>query len=326
MIEALVVSAVISLLIIVTVAKAVKIVPQSQVWVVERLGKFKCELHPGLSLIVPFIDRVQSKYSTQEQIIDLRPQQVITKDNVSITIDGVVYLRVEDARKATYEIMNLRSAVAQLAQATLRAEVGKMELDATLSSRDSMNSSLELAIGEACAGWGAKVTRVEVSDISVPAPVQEAMELQLRAERERRAVETTAAASKNATIAQAEADKAKAVLEAEATERTAEALKFHEVQLAEAAKQRQVLLGEGQKEAIELIASALQECPAAGEYLLAKDRISAWDGIAKSDSQNKVVIPYQAADLIGSLTMLTSMAGMKSANPTDPARPVTTGQ
>src|SRR5690554_2094714 len=304
MIASIVVFAVISLLVVITISKAVKIVPQSQIWVVERLGKFKCELHPGLNLIVPFVDAVRSKYTTQEQIIDLRPQQVITRDNVNITIDGVVYLRVQDARKATYEIVNLRAAVAQLAQATLRAEVGKMDLDGTLSSRDEMNSALELAIGEACAGWGARVTRVEVSDISVPAPVQEAMELQLRAERERRAIETTAAANKNATIAQAEADETKAELEAEATERTAKALKFHEVQLAEAEKQRQVLIGQGQKEAIELIASALDECPQAGEYLLAKDRIKAWDGIASSNSQNKVVVPYQAAELVGGLAML----------------------
>jgi regulator of protease activity HflC (stomatin/prohibitin superfamily) len=313
MIASIVVFAVISLLVVITISKAVKIVPQSQIWVVERLGKFKCELHPGLNLIVPFVDAVRSKYTTQEQIIDLRPQQVITRDNVNITIDGVVYLRVQDARKATYEIVNLSAAVAQLAQATLRAEVGKMDLDGTLSSRDEMNSALELAIGEACAGWGARVTRVEVSDISVPAPVQEAMELQLRAERERRAIETTAAANKNATIAQAEADKTKAELEAEATERTAKALKFHEVQLAEAEKQRQVLIGQGQKEAIELIASALDECPQAGEYLLAKDRIKAWDGIASSNSQNKVVVPYQAAELVGGLAMLSEFVGKKTA-------------
>ena len=313
MIASIVVFVVISLLVILTISKAIKIVPQSQIWVVERLGKFKCELHPGLNIVVPFVDAVRSKYTTQEQIIDLRPQQVITKDNVNITIDGVVYLRVQDAKKATYEIVDLRAAVAQLAQATLRAEVGKMDLDGTLSSRDEMNSALELAIGEACAGWGARVTRVEVSDISVPGPVQEAMELQLRAERERRAIETTAAANKNSTIAQAEADKTKAELEAEATERTAKALKFHEVQLAEAEKERQVLIGQGQKEAIELIASALQDCPQAGEYLLAKDRIKAWDGIANSDSQNKVVVPYQAAELVGGLAMLSEFVGKKTA-------------
>ena len=233
----LIVAGVIAALVIVTLAKAVRIVPQAEVQVVERLGRFHRVLHGGLNFVIPFIDTVRSRFTTAEQVVDIPSQQVITADNVQITIDGVVFLRVNDAKLATYEISNLKHAVAQLAQTTLRSEIGKMELDNTLSSREEMNSALLNALDNASGSWGAKVTRVEISDISVPDNVQRAMELQLQATRERRAIETKAAADKNATIAQADGDKEKAFREAEALERTAEARKKEQVLLAEAAKE-----------------------------------------------------------------------------------------
>jgi regulator of protease activity HflC (stomatin/prohibitin superfamily) len=166
--------------------KAVKIVPQSELVVVERLGKYHRTLDAGLNFIIPFIDQVRAQFTTQEQVIDIPPQQVFTRDNVSITINGLVFLRINDARKATYEILDLKSAIAQLAQTTLRAEIGKLDLDDTLPSREQLNAALLMALDSASANWGAKVTRVEISDISVPEEVKQAMELQLRAERERR--------------------------------------------------------------------------------------------------------------------------------------------
>lgn len=298
-----VITAVIAIFVIVTIIRSVRIVPQAQLSVVERLGRFHRVLHGGLHFIVPFVDHVRSRFTTQEQLINLRPQSVITKDNVSITIDGLVYLRVNDAEKATYEITDLRDATAQLAQTTLRAEIGKMELDETLSSREEMNQALQIALDSASASWGAKVTRVEISDISVPQDVQSAMELQLRASRERRAIETEAAANKNRVIAEAEAARQRAYLEAEAKER-----------MAEADKKAQVLTAEGQREWIELIAAALKDNKDAGEYILTQERIKAWNGIAASDSANKVVVPYEASDLIGSLSVVSDLLKGTSKN------------
>lgn len=305
----LIVTGVIAGLIIATLAKSVRIVPQAELQVVERLGRYNRVLSGGLNFIVPFVDTIRERFTTQEQLVNLHPQSVITKDNVSITIDGLVYLRVSDAKQATYEIDNLQTAIAQLAQTTLRAEIGKMELDETLSSREEMNQSLQRALDEASGGWGAKVTRVEISDISVPADVQEAMEMQLRASRERRAIETKAEADKNATIAKAQGDRQRVFLEAEAIERMAEAKKKEDILLAEAARQREILNAEGQKEALQLIAAALKENPQSGEFILAKDRIEAWNGIASSDSQNKVVVPYEATELLGSLSLMKDMMG-----------------
>lgn len=305
----LIVTGVIAGLVIATLAKSVKIVPHAEVYVIERLGRFNRVLSGGLNFIVPFVDSIRAKFTTQEQLANLTPQSVITKDNVSITIDGLVFLRVNDAKKATYEINDLKGSIAQLAQTTLRAEIGKMELDETLSSREEMNLSLQRALDEASGGWGAKVTRVEISDISVPEDVQQAMELQLRATRERRAIETKAAADKNATIAKAEGDRQRVYLEAEAIERMAEAKKKEEILLAEAARQREILNAEGQQEALNLIAEALKESPQSGEFLLAKDRIEAWNGIAASDSQNKVVVPYESSELLGSLSVFQNLIG-----------------
>lgn len=280
------------------VVLAVKIVPQAELQVIERLGRYHRTLHAGLNFILPFIDRVRSKISTQEQVIDIPVQKVITKDNVSITIDGLVFLRINNAKQATYEILDLKHAISQLAQTTLRSEIGKMDLDDTLSSRDNLNATLLIALDSASANWGSKVTRVEISDISVPEPVQIAMELQLRAERERRATETEAEGLKNATIAKAEGDRQKAFKEAEAIERTADAKRYEQIQL-----------GQGQQQAIELLATAMHGNPQAAEFLLAKDRIKAWEGIASSDSANKVVVPYEATELIGSLTALHNLLG-----------------
>lgn len=274
----------------------VKIVPQSSVYVIERLGRYNRTLEGGLNFIIPVIDRVRSDYTTQEQVIDIPPQSVITKDNVSITINGLVFIRISNAKLATYEILDLKGAIAQLAQTTLRAEIGKMDLDDTLSSREKLNGALLLALDTASANWGTKVTRVEISDISVPTAVQHAMELQLKAERERRATETEAEGLKNATIAKAEGDRQKAFKEAEAIERTADARKYEQIQISE-----------GEQRAMQLLNEAMQQNPQAAEFLLAKDRIKALEGIAASDSANKVLLPYESSELIGSLTALKDL-------------------
>lgn len=305
----LIITGILALLVIVTLAKTVRVVPQAEVQVVERLGRFHKVLSGGLNIIIPFIDQVRQRYNTQEQLIDIPSQQVITSDNVQITIDGVVFLRINDAKKATYEIKDLHASISQLAQTTLRSEIGKMELDSTLSSRDEMNMALLNALDVASGGWGAKVTRVEISDISVSPNVQQAMELQLQATRERRAIETKAEADKNSTIYKAEGDRAQAFMQAEALERMADAKRTEAILLAEAAQQEEILMATGQKQALELISEGLRENPEAGQFILAKERIAAWNGIASSDSQNKIIVPYESAELVGSLALLTDLVG-----------------
>lgn len=275
---------------------AVKVVPQTDQWVIERLGKYHCTLEGGLNFIVPFIDSKRSSFTTQEQIIDVARQPVITKDNVSINIDAVVYIRINNARQATYEILDLKVAIAQLAQTTLRAEIGRMELDETLSSRANLNAALLASLDIASSTWGSKVTRVEVADISVPAVVQTAMELQMEAERRRRATETEAEGDKNALIAKAEGERQQAFKQAEAVERMADAVRYEKEQHAT-----------GEQKAIELINHAMAENASAAEFLLAKDRIEAFAGLASSESANKIVVPVETSEMVGSLTALTSI-------------------
>ena len=284
------------LLVVVYLLLAVKIVPQAEQWVIERLGRYHKTLEGGINFIIPIVDQTRSKFMTQEQLIDVPKQQVITRDNVSIQIDAVVFIRINNARQATYEILDLKNAIGQLAQTTLRSEIGRLELDETLSSRADLNAALLVALDQASGTWGAKVTRVEVSDIIVPENVQKAMELQLEAERKKRAVEIEANGQKNATMAIAEGEKQKAFREAEALERTAEAQRFEKEQLAE-----------GDKKAMEFINLAMSQNAQAAEFLLAKDRISAFSGIAASDSANKVVVPIETSEMVGSLSALAQI-------------------
>ena len=281
---------------------SVKIVPQAEVWIIERLGRYHRSLHGGLNFIIPFLDRVRAVFNTQEQVIDIPPQDVITKDNVSVKINGLVFMRVVDAKKATYEILDLKLAIAQLAQTTLRAEIGKLELDETLSSRDRLNAALLQALDAASENWGAKVTRVEISDIEVPAEIKHAMELQLKAERQRRATETEAEGLKNATIAEAEGLRQKAFKEAEAIERMADAKRYEQEQLAE-----------GERKAMELLNSAMSDDRRAAEFLLAQDRIRAFEKLAASDSANKVVVPYEVKEIIGSLSIVQELLRKREA-------------
>lgn len=290
------------LLIIIFLSLSVKIVPQAEQWVIERLGRYHKTLKGGINFIIPFVDQKRSQFNTQEQIIDIPEQQVITKDNVSIGIDAVVFMRIYDAQKATYEILDLKDSVSQLAQTTLRSEIGRLELDETLSSRTDLNAALLKALDEASGTWGAKVSRVEVADIIVPQKVQDSMELMLEAERKRRAVETEAQGQKNATIRVAEGERQKAFLEAEALERTAEAKRFEKEQLAT-----------GDQKAIDLINEAMDKNPNAAEFLLSKDRIAAFSGIAASDSANKVVVPIETGELIGSLSAIASVLNSTSS-------------
>lgn len=282
----------------VIIAKGVKIVPQSHAWVIERLGKYNRTLEGGFHLIIPIIDSVSSKLTKQEQIIDIPQQSVITRDNVNISVDGIVFVQVQNAREATYGIVDFKSAIANLSTTTLRAEVGQLALDETLSSRDTLNRNILTAIDEASQKWGIKTMRVELRDISVPLEIEEAMNMQMKAEREKRAIELKAQADKEAVIRKAEGERQKVFLEAEAIERMADATKYEQEQVAA-----------GQQKAMVMINDAMSENQQAAEFMLAKDRIVAFNDLAKNKSSDKVIVPYETTELIGSLSILKEFIG-----------------
>ncbi len=278
----------------------IKIVPQTDVAIVERLGKFHKVLEGGLHFIIPLIDQVRSKVTIREQLINIGRQQVITKDNVNINIDGIVFLKVFDGKMAIYSVNDYEEAIANLATTTLRGEIGRINLDDSLSSRDRLNAALQVALGDAANNWGVKIMRVEISEISVPKDIEIAMNLQMKAEREKRAIELKAQAEKEALIRNAEALKQEKVLQAEAIERMADAKKYEQIALAQ-----------GQSDAMELIAAQMSKNEKAAEFLLVKERIMAFNEMAKNPSKDKVIIPYETNEFIGGLSVIQDFLSKK---------------
>ena len=280
----------------------IKIISQSDIYIVERLGKFHKVLDGGFHIIIPFVDQIRAVITVREQLVDITKQQVITKDNVNISVDGIVFLKVVDGKMALYNVDSYKRAIANLAMTTLRGEIGAMNLDDTLSSRDRLNSALQRALGDAADNWGVKIMRVEVSGISVPHGFEEAMNLQMKAEREKRAIELKAQAEKEALIRNAEALKQEKVLQAEAIERMADAKKYEQIALATA-----------QKEAMDMINESMAQNAKAAEFLLARDRVGAFNELAKNGSKDKILVPYEATELIGSLSVLKDFLGARAA-------------
>ena len=291
--EALILPIAIVIFAIIIIVKGVRIVPQSDLFVIERLGKFNKILHGGFHVIIPIVDSVRGVLTSREQLVDIEKQSVITRDNVNISIDGIVFCKVDDAKEATYNVVDFKNAIANLAMTTLRSEIGGMDLDDTLSNRETLNAKLQSELGSAAANWGIKVTRVEISDISVPSEIERAMNMQMEAEREKRAIETKARADKEAVIRKAEGFKQEQILKAEAIERMADAKRYEQEQIAA-----------GQKEAMVLINQSMQDNKDAAEFLLAKDRIVAFKALAESSSNDKMILPYDVAQMIGSTSVL----------------------
>lgn len=279
----------------------IKIISQSDIYIVERLGKFHKVLDGGFHIIIPFVDQIRAVITVREQLVDITKQQVITKDNVNISVDGIVFLKVVDGKMALYNVDSYKRAIANLAMTTLRGEIGAMNLDDTLSSRDRLNSALQRALGDAADNWGVKIMRVEISEISVPHGIEEAMNLQMKAEREKRAIELKAQAEKEALIRNAEALKQEKVLQAEAIERMADAKKYEQIALATA-----------QKEAMDMINESMAQNAKAAEFLLARDRVGAFNELAKNGSKDKILVPYEATELIGSLSVLKDFLGARA--------------
>jgi|TARA_R110000764_G_C10963336_1_gene378477 regulator of protease activity HflC (stomatin/prohibitin superfamily) len=228
-------------LVVVLLKNSIKFVPQNQAYVVERFGKYQSTKEAGLNFILPFIDRISADRSLKEQAVDVPEQSAITKDNISLSVDGVLYFRVLDPYKATYGVDNYVFAVTQLAQTTMRSELGKMELDKTFEERDVLNTNIVTSINEAAGPWGIQVLRYEIKDIVPPQSVMEAMEAQMKAERVKRAQILESEGDRQAAINRAEGKKASVVLAAEAD------------------KEEQVLRAEGEAKAIVAVASAQAE-------------------------------------------------------------------
>ncbi len=279
-------------IILVIAVKSIKVVRQSEVYIIERLGKFHKIADAGLTIIIPFVDRVRSVVSLKQQTMDVPPQNVITKDNVTITIDTVVFYKVTDPAKAVYEIQSLKKGIEYLAITTIRDIVGKMDLDSTFSSRDSINEQLRAILDEATDQWGCKIDRVEIKDITPPADIRDSMEKQMNAERTKRAQILQAEGERQSAITLAEGKKEAAILEAEAEK---EAKIRRATGEAEAIKK----VAEARADEINLVYQAMMKAHP-DEKLVQLKSLEALKEIANGDA-NKVFIPFEATSTLSSL-------------------------
>lgn len=280
------------IIVLIIAYKTIKVVKQSEVYVIERLGKFHKVADAGLTIIFPFLDHVRSVVSLKQQTMDIPPQNVITNDNVTITIDTVVFYKVTDPAKAVYEIQSLKKGIEYLAITTIRDIVGKMDLDSTFSSRDSINDQLRVVLDEATDQWGCKIDRVEIKDITPPADIRDAMEKQMNAERNKRALILQAEGERQSAITLAEGKKEAAILEAEADKEAAIRRAAGE---AEAIKQ----VAEAKAEEIRKVYGAVMDSNP-NDKLVQLKSLEALQDIANGDA-NKVFIPFDATSALGSL-------------------------
>ncbi len=277
---------------VIAVSLGVRTVPQGQVWTVERFGRFTRSLSPGLNLMTPFVERVGHKMNVQEIVIDIPEQAVITRDNAAVMVDGIMYYRVLDAGMAAYGAQNLVQALTSMAMTNIRSVIGAMDLDGALSGREEINGRLLETLDHATAPWGVKVSRVELRKIEPPANLVAAMNLQMTAERERRATVARANGEREAEIARAEGAKQARVLEAEG--RLAAALKDADARVA---------LAEAEAKATRLVADAAQGAGAeALRYFVATKYVEAIGALAANPSGRTLVIPIESAGLAGGIT------------------------
>ena len=269
------------LIIIIIAFKSIKVVKQSEVYIIERLGKFHKIADAGLTIIIPFVDRVRSVVSLKQQTMDVPPQGVITKDNVTITIDTVVFYKVTDPAKAVYEIQSLKKGIEYLAITTIRDIVGKMDLDATFSSRDLINEQLRAILDEATDQWGCKIDRVEIKDITPPADIRDAMEKQMNAER-----------NKRAQILQAEGERQAAILEAEAE-------KESKIRRADGEAEAIKKVAEAKADEVKLVYEAMMKAKP-NDTLVQLKSLEALQDIANGEA-NKVFIPFDATNALAGL-------------------------
>ena len=273
---------VVAVLVIATLARTIRIVPQARAGVIERLGRYSRTLSPGLALVVPFIDRLRPLIDLREQVVSFKPQPVITEDNLVVSIDTVIYYQVTDAKAATYEIANYIQAIEQLTVTTLRNVIGRMDLETTFTSRDSINNQLRSVLDEATGKWGIRVNRVELKSIDPPSSIQASMEQQMRADREKRAAILTAEGVKQSQILTAEGEKQAAILKAEGQ------------------RQAVILQAEGQAKAIDTVFKAIHD-GGVDQKLLAYQYLQVLPQIAQGSASTIWMLPSELTDAIGQI-------------------------
>jgi regulator of protease activity HflC (stomatin/prohibitin superfamily) len=279
-----------TLLAFVIISKTVKIVPQQQVWIIERLGKYNVSLTAGFNIIIPFIDKVSYQHSLKERAIDITAQSAITKDNVTLALDGILYIKVLDAKQASYGVENPRYAITQLAQTTMRSEIGKLTMDTTFSERDSLNINIVESINEAAIAWGVQCMRYEIKDITPPQSVLMAMEKQVTAEREKRAEILESEAYRQAEINKAEGQKRQVVL-------ASEAAMTDQINRAKGEAEAILAVAKANADGIEFVAKALgkEHADEAASLKVAEKYIQAFSKLAKEN--NTILLPANTGDV-----------------------------
>jgi len=273
--------ALVAFIVIVAILKTAVIVPQKTAFIVERLGKYRCTLDAGFHILIPFLDRIAYRHTLKEQAIDVPPQQCITKDNIAVDVDGILYMQVMDPAKASYGISNYLFATTQLAQTTMRSEMGKLDLDRSFEERTSINAAIVAAVDKASDPWGIKVTRYEIKNITPPQSIRDAMEKQMRAEREKRAM-----------IAESEGERQSKINRAEGERQS-------KIALAEGKAKEITLVAEAQAAGINAVANAIN-APGGKESVnmqLAQQYIAQFGNLAKAN--NSMIIPSNLADVAG---------------------------
>jgi regulator of protease activity HflC (stomatin/prohibitin superfamily) len=281
---------VIAVFVLLVLARTVRIVPQARAGVIERLGRYNRTLDAGLAIVIPFIDRLRPLIDLREQVVSFKPQPVITEDNLVVSIDSVIYFQVTDPKAATYEIANYIQAIEQLTVTTLRNVVGGMSLEDTLTSRDQINNQLRGVLDDATGKWGVRVNRVELKAIDPPATIQEAMEKQMRADRDKRAAILNAEGVKQSQILTAEGEKQSAILRAQGQ------------------RESQILQAEGQSKAIETVFAAIHEGDA-DPKLLAYQYLQMLPQIAQGESNKIWIIPSEFTQALGGIGSMLTQAG-----------------
>ena len=283
---------------IITVLKGVRVVPQGYEWTVERFGKYTHTLSPGLGFIIPWVDGIGRKLNMMEQVMDVPSQDVITKDNAVVKVDGVVYFQVLDAAKAAYEVATLEIAILNLVMTNIRTAIGSMALDESLSHRDEINTKVLVAVDQATHPWGVKVNRIELKDIHPPKDLIDAMAKQMKAEREKRANILEAEGFRQAAILRAEGEKQSSILAAEGNREAA----FRDAE----ARER---LAEAEAKATEMVSTAIAQGDVqAINYFIAQKYVEALKDFAASPNQKLLMLPMETTGVLGSLAGIAELA------------------
>ena len=284
---------VVILFVLFVLLRSVKIVPQKQVKIIERLGKYHRTAEAGLNTIVPFFDAVRDTINLREQITKIEPQPVITRDNVTMEVDAVIYFVIVDPVRATYEVQNLRWGLEQLTLSALRNVIGQLDLDHTLASRDTTNAQLRAALDTATQQWGVKVMRIELKNITPPEEIRLTMEKQMTAERTRRAVVTTAEGEKSSAILRAEGGKQSAIVNAEGAKQAA-------ILAAEGQAEARLRVAQAEAQAIQVVAQAIGGAGNPAQYLIAQRYLESLSAIA-TGADKLVFMPYEASGALAAL-------------------------